>query len=119
LSHVTHEFSPTLAATELKWFWKQYVPEYNPDAHNTASPLYSILNAGDDVLRRLPACFIATAGQDPLHDDGIALFRRLQARQPLCARKLCPLFSHAASLFSFQALGVPVGFLRTASKSRA
>jgi hypothetical protein len=80
-SHVSHAFSPTLSSSELKWFWKQYVPDYCVDANNTASPLYSILNAGDDVLRALPACFIATAGQDPLHDDGVSLFRRLQARQ--------------------------------------
>lgn len=84
LSHVAHATSPTLAASELTWFWQQYVPGYSIDCHDTASPLYCLLNASDDVLRLLPPVFLATAGQDPLYDDGAALASRLKVN-------LCPL----------------------------
>jgi hypothetical protein len=80
LSHVAHATSPTLAASELSWFWQQYVPGYSIECHDTASPLYCLLNASDDVLRLLPPVFLATAGQDPLYDDGVALASRLKVK---------------------------------------
>ena len=79
-SHVVHAESPTLAASELAWFWKQYVPGCRAEARGSC--LYRLLHACDDTLRLMPPCFIATAGQDPLCDDGFALATRLQVPQP-------------------------------------
>jgi acetyl esterase len=75
-SHTLHAASPTLAAAELAWFWKQYLAGCSAEARGGC--LSRLLHAGDDILRALPPSFIATAGQDPLCDDGFALAARLQ-----------------------------------------
>ena len=79
-SHVTHAASPALSASEMTWFWQQYVPDYNVAAAHTASPLYAALVTSDDILQRLPPVFVATAGQDPLCDEGTSLATRLKVR---------------------------------------
>jgi acetyl esterase/lipase len=75
-SHTLHAASPTLAAAELQWFWQQYLAGCSAEARGSC--LSRPLHAGDDILRALPPIFIATAGQDPLCDDGFALATRLQ-----------------------------------------
>lgn len=75
-SHALHAASPTLAAAELAWFWEQYLAGCSAEARGSC--LTRLLHAGDDILRALPPSFIATAGQDPLCDDGFALATRLQ-----------------------------------------
>ena len=91
-SHTAHAASPTLAAAELMWFWKHYVPGFNIDASGSAGALYCLLNAEDDAFRRMPPCFVATAGQDPLCDDGMSLVARLKVRS--CHTSRC--LSHVA-----------------------
>ena len=83
-SHATHASSPTLTATELMWFWKHYVPAFNSETSDSASALYAVLNAKDDVFRIIPPCFLATAGQDPLRDDGMSLVARLKVGMSNC-----------------------------------
>jgi hypothetical protein len=77
-SHSAHAASPTLAASELMWFWKQYVPGFSSNSSGAAGVLYAPLNAEDDALRLMPPCFIATAGCDPLCDDGLSLVARFK-----------------------------------------
>lgn len=76
-SHTVHAASPALSSAEIAWFWNQYAAG-SDIAHNSASPLFAPLNITDDVLRRMPSCFVCTAGQDPLCDDGLSLVTRLK-----------------------------------------
>jgi acetyl esterase len=62
-----------ISTADMRWFWDQYAPD--PAAR--ANPLASPLRAPD--LAGLPPAFIATAGWDPLHDEGVAYAERLRA----------------------------------------
>ena len=61
-----------LDADDLRWFMEQWVPDPGRRADPAVSPL-----AAD--LDRLPPAVIATAGHDPLHDEGAALAQRMEA----------------------------------------
>jgi acetyl esterase len=61
-----------LEADDLRWFVEQWVPDPGRRADPAVSPL-----AAD--LTGLPPAVIATAGHDPLHDEGEALARQLAA----------------------------------------
>ena len=57
----------------MKWFSNHYAPK----GTDTSDPLLSPLSAPD--LAGLPPAYIATAGFDPLHDEGAAYAERLKA----------------------------------------
>lgn len=59
-----------LEADDLRWFVEQWIP----DPGRRADPLLSPLHAR---LAGLPPSIIATAGHDPLRDEGSALARQL------------------------------------------
>jgi len=59
-----HRDSP-LGAETIRWFWDSYAPDVSLRAHPDLSPL----RAG---LTGLPPAHIVVAGNDPLHDEGIA-----------------------------------------------
>src|ERR1700761_274759 len=61
-----------LEADDLRWFMEQWVPDPARRADPAVSPLAADLNG-------LPPAVIATAGHDPLHDEGEALARQLAA----------------------------------------
>jgi acetyl esterase len=62
-----------LTDDDLTWF----VDHYCPDVAGRADPRLSVLLADD--LRGLPPAYVATAGFDPLRDEGNAFADRLRA----------------------------------------
>ncbi|CAN5368252.1 alpha/beta hydrolase [soil metagenome] len=60
-----------ISTADMRWFWDQYAPDEENRAHRYASPLRAPDLAG------LPPAYIAVAGWDPLHDEGVAFARRL------------------------------------------
>lgn len=60
-----------LTAEEMRWFYDRYLPDGDPGAAFTPWHL--------DDLAGLPPAVIATAGYDPLADDGITYGDRLRA----------------------------------------
>lgn len=62
-----------LTAEEMRWFWRQYVP----DADTRLTALASPLRATD--LSGLPPAYVLTAEFDPLRDEGEAYAARLAA----------------------------------------
>jgi acetyl esterase len=61
-----------LTRADMDWFENHYLP---PEV-DRADPRVALLNAPD--LSGLPPAYIATAGFDPLRDEGEALARRLR-----------------------------------------
>jgi acetyl esterase len=61
-----------LEEDDLRWFVEQWVPDPAHRADPAVSPLQADLSG-------LPATVIATAGHDPLHDEGEALARAMKA----------------------------------------
>lgn len=61
-----------LARADMDWFERHYLP---PDADRT-DPRVSMLRAAD--LSGLPPAYVATAGFDPLRDEGEAYAARMQ-----------------------------------------
>lgn len=72
-SHEDHADGPLLTRADLAWFWDQYLPE-GREGVGDLDPLTSPL-AGDPA-GTAPAV-VATAGSDPLRDEGRAYARRL------------------------------------------
>ncbi len=70
-SHEAHADGPLLTRADLAWFWDLYLPESRED---DVDPLASPL-AGDPA-GTAPAV-VATAGSDPLRDEGRAYARAL------------------------------------------
>jgi acetyl esterase len=71
-SYVENASGQGLEASLMRWFWRQYAPGVAPhDA--SASPLR------EPSLPALPPTLVATAGHDPLRDEGIAYARRLRS----------------------------------------
>jgi acetyl esterase len=66
---------PLLTAADVRWFWAQYCRS-SVDAHN---PFAAPLRADDDRLADAPPAVVATAGVDPLRDEGRAYADRLAA----------------------------------------
>jgi len=60
-----------ISTTDMRWFWDHYAPREEDRLHPYAAPLRSPDPAG------LPPAYIAVAGWDPLHDEGVAFARRL------------------------------------------
>lgn len=61
-----------ISTADMQWFWNHHVPPGNR-AHPEASPLAAATLAG------LPEAIIVLAGCDPLHDEGLAYARALNA----------------------------------------
>ncbi|MDH2344144.1 MULTISPECIES: alpha/beta hydrolase [unclassified Bradyrhizobium] len=64
---------PPLTRARLRWFQKQYLRDETDRWDWRASPLL----ASD--LKGVASAFVATAGFDPLHDEGEAYLERLRA----------------------------------------
>jgi acetyl esterase len=62
-----------LTSTAMQWFWRQYAPQAEDQAHPYAAPL----RAAD--LRHLPPAVILTAEYDPLRDEAEDYAHRLEA----------------------------------------
>jgi acetyl esterase len=76
LSHSSYErvgAGFTLTRDGMAWFCDQYVPNAADRKHPRVSPLFA------ESLRGLPPTIVATAGHDPLCDEGAAYARRLEA----------------------------------------
>ncbi len=71
-SYSQHAEAPLMTARELAWFWELYVP----DSHALTDPRAAPLLAED--FSGLPPTTILLAGQDPLHDEGVAYAERLR-----------------------------------------
>jgi acetyl esterase len=71
-SHEEHADGPLLTRADLAWFWEQYHEGEPDDAAGPATPLAA------DPAGVAPAV-VATAGVDPLRDDGRAYAQRLAA----------------------------------------
>jgi acetyl esterase len=61
-----------LEADDLLWFVEQWIPDPARRADPAVSPLHA-------DLRGLPPTVLATAGHDPLHDEGAALAQMMAA----------------------------------------
>jgi acetyl esterase len=70
-SHEEHAEGPLLTRADLAWFWDHYLGEDDP------SPAVTPLAADD--LAGTPPTVVATAGHDPLRDEGQAYAERLAA----------------------------------------
>jgi acetyl esterase len=62
-----------LTKADMEWFERHYLPE----ASMREDPRVSVLRAGD--LSGLPPAYVATAGFDPLRDEGEAYAERMRA----------------------------------------
>lgn len=71
-SYEHHAHVRPLTREEMRWFWKQYLPDAAAGDNPYASPLRA------DDLRGLPPALIITAEYDPLRDEGEAYGRRLE-----------------------------------------
>lgn len=101
-----------LTNENITWFADQYVP----DAAARADPRVSPLLAGN--LSTLPATYLATAGFDPLRDEGRALGRAMtEAGVPIVHREHRDLFhgfANALAVPAFRAAALEAaGALRT------
>jgi acetyl esterase len=63
---------PFMTAADARWFWAQYGVDH-------PQPLSAPALAEDDTLAGLPPATVATAGHDPLRDEGLAYADRLAA----------------------------------------
>jgi acetyl esterase len=71
VSYLEHAVSPTLSRADMIEYWDHYLPGGVADGDRRALPLR-------DPLRGLPPAHVVVAGLDPLHDEGVALARRLE-----------------------------------------
>jgi acetyl esterase len=73
-SYLEHGSGPEtfLTATEMAWFWHQYVADPAARRNPEASPLRAQTLAG------LPPAIVLTAEYDPLRDEGLAYVERLR-----------------------------------------
>jgi acetyl esterase/lipase len=92
-----------LTKAELDWFERQYLP----DGVDRGDPRVSLLQAGD--LSGLPPAYIATAGFDPLRDEGEAYAAALrEAGVPVALRR------HPGLIHGFANMTAVSGNARTA-----
>lgn len=102
-----------LTQKDLDWFTDNYCPD--PDRR--ADPRFAILHAED--LRGLPPTYLATAGFDPLRDEGEALGRKLRdAGVPVVERRHDDLIHGFVNLIGIgkrfrEAVAEAAGALRT------
>jgi acetyl esterase len=102
-----------LADDTMDWF----ADHYQPDRDQRADPRFSILLADD--LSLLPPTYLATAGFDPLRDEGEAFAAKLaDAGVPVVLRRHEGLFHGFANILGLpgpfrEALAEAVGALRT------
>jgi acetyl esterase len=89
-SYTDHGDGPLLTAADVEWFWAQYLRS-SVDAHN---PFVAPLRADDDLLADAPPAVVATAGVDPLRDEGRAYADRLAAADVPVARVHEPALPH-------------------------
>lgn len=64
---------PLITRRELDWFWEHYLRS----PRDAGDPLAAPLHAAD--LSALPPATVVVAELDPLHDEGVAYARRLEA----------------------------------------
>jgi len=110
-----------LTDDDMTWFLDQYVP----DVDTRSDPRVSVLLADD--LRGLPPAYVATAGFDPLRDEGNAFADRLrEAGVPVVKRQHDDLIHGFVSFINLgtrfrEAVSEAAGALRTglALRSRA
>jgi acetyl esterase len=72
-SYAEHGDGPLLTAADIDWFWAQYLRS-PVDASN---PFAAPLRADADRLADAPPAEVATAGADPLRDEGRTYADRL------------------------------------------
>lgn len=92
-----HYFVPR---EDMIWYWKQYLNRPEEGLNPYASPLQ---DSGDQS--RLPPAFIALADFDPLHDEGLAYAKKLQANQVPTTIKSYPTFHGFIDLYNQIDLG--------------
>jgi acetyl esterase len=66
---------PLLTRRDVEWFWERYLRSSADALH----PLAVVLGAPDELLGATPGV-VATAGHDPLRDEGRAYADRLDER---------------------------------------
>ena len=81
-----------LTADDMRWFGQQYVPE----SADRRDPRLSVLHAAD--LSDLPPAVVATAGCDPLRDEGEAYADALAATGVTVVRRRDDGLSHGFGL---------------------
>jgi acetyl esterase len=81
---------PLLTAADIEWFWDQYLRS-PVDAH---SPFAAPLRADAALLADTPPAVVATAGADPLRDEGRAYADRLAEAGVSVARVHEPALCH-------------------------
>ncbi|NKQ52404.1 alpha/beta hydrolase [Amycolatopsis sp. K13G38] len=72
-SYVAAENQLLLARDTMLWFWNHYLPDDNARTHPDASPLRAADHTG------LPPALVYVAEYDPLHDEGVAYAKALEA----------------------------------------
>lgn len=85
-----------LTDPRINWFREQYLPDHADRTDPRASPLL----ASD--LSKMPPSYLATAGFDPLRDDGEEFVRRLaEAGVPVTLRRFTGLCHGFANVLAF------------------
>jgi acetyl esterase len=72
-SYLAPENQLILDRASMAWYWHHYLPDEQARQQPTASPLRAPSLAG------LPPALVYVAEYDPLHDEGVAYARALQA----------------------------------------
>lgn len=90
--------APFLTAAQMRWFWEHYAPDPAQRLDPRASPLRAASFAG------LPPTVVATAGHDPLADEGAAYAAALARAGGVVVHRHFPALVHGfASLAPFAA----------------
>lgn len=64
-----------LTRNMMQWFWDSYLPDKNQRLNRYASPLQATI----EQLKNMPPALIIVAGNDVLHDEGIAYANKLKS----------------------------------------
>ena len=97
-SYVANAEAPFLTSAQMGWFWDHYAPDPRDRLDPRASPLRAPSLAG------LPPTVVATAGHDPLADEGAAYAAALaEAGVVVVHRRFAGLVHGFASLAPFAA----------------
>jgi acetyl esterase len=90
-SYIRNAQAPCLTRDEMSFYLDSFL---GPEGHPNWSDEKAVPNLTRDVSG-LPPAFITVADHDPLHDDGVLFFQKLQAAGITCSIRKEPALAHS------------------------